>query len=66
MSSFLIGDEAPKAMNNLARLRLIETILRDLVIDLTVCKLEGWDAKQYIQELKTTIDSVYERINRSK
>jgi len=63
MSNILIGKEAPKALNDLARLRLQQLILRDLVIDLTVCKLESWDMKEYIDQLKKTIDDVYYKFN---
>lgn len=63
MSDILIGDGAPKALNDLARLRLQEIILRDLVIDLTICKIEEWDSKEYIGQLKKTIDDVYYKFN---
>lgn len=31
-----------KALNTLARHRMIERLYRDILIDITVCEIEGW------------------------
>lgn len=64
-SVITVGDkETAKAINDLARLKTKEMILKDLAVDLMVCKIEGYDHKQYIGELKTLIDDVYSSIIR--
>ena len=50
----MIGELTPegrKALNRLAREQAKEKLLRDVLFDLNVCKLEGWDAKEYLDEL---------------
>jgi hypothetical protein len=47
-----------KSVNNLARLKFKEHLLKEIMFDLMVCELEGWDKKEYIKELKSLIDSV--------
>lgn len=47
-----------KTVNELARLKFKEQILKDIIFDLTVCELEGWDKKEYINEIKNLIDSI--------
>ena len=46
-----------KTVNNLARKRFLEQILKDIMFDLTVCEIEGWDKKEYIREIKKLINS---------
>ena len=59
-SRVIVGDkETAKAMNDLARLKTKEMILKDLAVDLMICKIEGYDHKKYIGELKELIDDVY-------
>lgn len=43
-------------LNQLAREQLKFRILNDIRFDIEVCKLEGWDYKNYLIELKTLID----------
>lgn len=64
-SVITVGDkETAKAINDLARLKTKEMILKDLAVDLMICKIEGYDHRQYINELKTLIDDVYSSIIR--
>ena len=49
-------------INDLARLRAKEQLLKDIAVDLSICKLEGWDHKEYISDLKNTIDDIYKKI----
>ena len=41
---------------------MIKKLLADILIDLTVCEIEGWDKKNYILRLKAEIDHFAERI----
>ena len=54
--------EGIKALNNLCREVMIKKLLADILMDLTVCEIEGWDKKTYIRRLKAEIDHFAERI----
>ena len=43
--------DTSEALNRLAREQLKLTILNDIRMDINVCKLEGWDYKEYLNEL---------------
>ena len=58
----IINKDVSIPYNQFCREKVKEALLRDLVIDLEVCKLEGLDHKQYITELKQIIDETYKRI----
>lgn len=47
-----------KSVNDLARLKFKEQILKEILFDLTVCEIEGWDKKEYINELKELINEI--------
>lgn len=44
-----------KAVQDLARHQMIEKLLQDILVDLVVCKLEGWDPFEYIRLLREAI-----------
>ncbi len=44
------------AINRLAREQLKLKLMQDIRIDIEVCRIEGWEYKQYLQELKGIID----------
>ena len=50
-------EEIAKALNKLAREKMKYNLLKDLRVDIEICKLEGWDYKVYLLELKEIIDS---------
>jgi 5'(3')-deoxyribonucleotidase len=55
----LIPDqETAKRLNDLAREQLKTKLMNDILIDMTICKIEGWDIKEYLQDLKNLIDSL--------
>lgn len=54
--------EARRAMNDLARAKFKEMFLKDLTMDLMICKIEGWDAAEYIAEIHALVDNVHESI----
>jgi hypothetical protein len=47
---------AAKITNDLARAKFKEKLLQELMVDLMVCKIEGWSITDYISDLKTLID----------
>ena len=44
------------ALNSLAREQMKYKLMADIRADIEVCKLEGIDYKEYLQELKSVID----------
>ena len=50
-------DFPAKKVNYLARKCFQEQILKDIIFDLTVCEIEGWDKKEYIKEIRKLINS---------
>ena len=47
-----------KTVNDLARLKFKEQLLKEIMFDLMVCEIENWDKKEYIKELKKLINSI--------
>lgn len=47
-----------KTVNNLARKKFQEQLLKEIHFDLMVCEIEGWDKKEYIREIKNLINSI--------
>ena len=52
----MLDIETRKVLQKLAREQLKHRLLADIACDIQVCKLEGWDYKEYLAELKTEID----------
>jgi len=51
----VIDEDYRKTVNNLARQKMKEKLLNDIMVDLTVCELEGWSKADYISEIKSLI-----------
>ena len=51
-----------KALNTLARHEMISRLYLDIVVDIQVCRMEGWNPLEYIEELKKVIDSLVEEV----
>ena len=47
-----------KNVNILARKKFQEQLLKEIIFDLTVCEIEGWDKKEYIKEIRNLINSI--------
>lgn len=47
-----------KNVNQLARLKFKEFLLKEILFDLMVCEIEGWNKKEYIEELKELLNSI--------
>ena len=44
------------ALNDLARHQTIYKLYRDILIDMVVCEIEGWDKLAYLKLLKDIIE----------
>lgn len=58
--------DVPAALNALARYQAITHLLADITVDLIVCKLEGWDPEQYVNQLKDEIDRIYNKFKKEE
>ena len=47
-----------KTVNDLARLKFKEQLLKEIMVDLMVCEIENWDKKEYINELKKMLNGI--------
>lgn len=63
MSDGLIipDEETAKTLNNLARHEMMLKLLNDIRVDLLICEIEGWDKKEYLEELKKMITALGSR-----
>ena len=50
--------EKADAINRLAREQMKLKLLQDIMVDLMICEIEGYDKKQYINELRDMIDTM--------
>lgn len=50
----LIGDIS-KELNTLARERMKRKLLADILFDMEVCRIEGWDVLEYLGEIITML-----------
>ena len=53
--------ETRRALNNLSRLQMITRLENDILMDLRICEIEGWDKKEYINQLRDLLNSLGER-----
>lgn len=57
-SSFVFDASRAKTVNDLARQKFKHKLLNDILVDLTICEIEGWSQTEYINELKSLINSI--------
>ena len=50
--------ETARALNELARHKMIERLYKDILVDLMICDIEGWDKTDYIEQLKALVNSI--------
>ena len=55
--------DARRALNRLAREQVKLKLYRDILFDLNICKLEGWDCFEYIDELIEMLKGLRRRDN---
>ena len=47
-----------KTVNDLARLKFKEQILKEIMFDFMVCEIENWDKKEYINEIQKMLNQI--------
>jgi hypothetical protein len=47
-----------KTVNDLARLKFKEQILKEIMFDFMVCEIENWDKKEYIKEIQKMLNQI--------
>lgn len=59
--------ELPKKLQLLAREQMKEKLLKDILIDLTICKIENWDTSDYVTDLYNMLSEIlYSLKNKQK
>ena len=51
------GEETRRKAQELARYQMIVKLEADILMDMQVCDIEGWDKTEYIKQLKALLDS---------
>ena len=54
-----------KNVNDLARLKFKEQILKEIMFDFMVCEIENWDKKEYINELQKMLNEINKHHDRT-
>jgi len=54
----VIDASVAHTVNELARRQFERKLLTDVLIDLQVCEIEGWSKTEYLDQLKTLINSI--------
>lgn len=52
-----VDPDTRKALNDLARHKMVARLYADILVDMQICEIEGWDKLEYIRELKDLINS---------
>ena len=47
-----------RTVNELARAKFKRQLLNDILVDLTICEIEGWCKREYIAEMKALINGM--------
>lgn len=51
-----VDPETRRTLNDLARHKMILNLYNDIMVDLTICEIEGWDKMEYIKDLQEVIN----------
>lgn len=46
----------PEALNKLARMQMVTRLEADILQDMMICDIEGWDKTEYIRQLYEVLD----------
>lgn len=57
-------NEGAKALNELCRHKMIEKLEKDILQDLMVCEIEGFDKMEYLEMLRNLINGFFTRIKK--
>lgn len=61
MSGYAYGPECVYAMQTLARHQMIRRLLADMLADMQVCRLEGWDVREFPRMVGDAIEGLYDK-----
>ena len=53
-----VDEKTRRRLNQLAREELKQKLLQDILFDIQVCKVENWEYKEYLYELRELIESI--------
>ena len=53
-----VDEKTRRRLNQLAREELKQKLLQDILFDIQVCKMENWEYKEYLYELRELIESI--------
>lgn len=56
--SFVFDASQARTVNELARQKFKKKLLEDILVDLTICEIEGWCKKEYIKELRMLLNDI--------
>ena len=57
-SSIILEKGAERKLQELARHRMIERLYSDILIDVEICEIEGWDKMEYIRQLQDVLNAL--------
>ena len=60
-----LDDETRLAMQRVAREEMKHRIYADILVDMMVCDIEGWDKMEYIRELQNMLNNLTHKQNES-
>ena len=68
MSGIKVDDDplTPRRLQELARHQLITKLLADVLMDMQVCRLEGWDETEFIRQLHGELDRLMKKIEQEE
>lgn len=67
MSVILDGhQDTPKKMQELARHQMILRLYADILTDMQICDVEGWDKMEYIRMLQELINSFTDKESKTE
>lgn len=55
---FIFDASHVRTVNELARQKFKKKLLEDILVDLTICEIEGWCKREYIKELRDLLNSI--------
>lgn len=61
MKNYQFVGDISKQLNRLCREEMKEKLLADILVDMQICKLEGWDIKEYVIELQNLLQAILNR-----
>ena len=52
---------AERKLQELARHQMIQRLYTDILTDMQICEIEGWDKLEYLRQLQEVINGFFER-----